>query len=696
MSLGKALSFEDGSGRFVLAFLLRVMGQIHQLPELLINQIAAGEVVERPASAVKELVENSLDAGAKKIIIEVNGGGDNFLRITDDGCGMDSSDAVLAFERHATSKISTTDDLFTIHTLGFRGEAIASISAVSLMTLQTKKRGDLEGTLVIAEGGKISKIQPVGVPEGTQIEVQNLFFNTPARKKYLKNDSTEYQHIVDTVTGIALTFPHVSFRVVHDGKLVFDLPAVEDELSRIRAVFGKIITDDLVPVFYGHSQIHLKGFIGKPVLARSNRNYQYLFINNREVKSHVLGYAVKQSYATLLPKEKYPVFFLYFEIDPALVDVNVHPRKLEVRFRDEREIFSATTQACKRALETYVLAPNITGGVPVNYYAERKAQPLELRDSGAVDRELQISNDKLQITNDGVPAGRDDIFHGGGRVHSAPSARGWHVALAPASIQGSAHTGMGMESGSVPEAPTQVQNQAAAVATNTETLPISTAETVQQAMIFTSEFLGEKNPAGQERKHLEPIAALAQLNNSYILCRQSTALVIVDQHAAHERIRYTQIFEEFSRKKIETQTLAAPLQLELSSKEIALFEEHRELFVSLGFEAEPFGGKTFALHGVPSYLSGKDIRQAFLGMLDNCAAGSGSVEEQTAKALTYLACRSAVKFGDPLGWEEQVSLIEKLQTLDQPYTCPHGRPTMIVMSSDELKKRFGREYSGGY
>lgn len=602
------------------------------MPELLINQIAAGEVVERPASAVKELVENALDAGAKKIIVEVNGGGDSCLRITDDGCGMDSSDAVLAFERHATSKIFTTDDLFTIHTLGFRGEAIASISAVSLMTLQTKKRGDLEGTLVIAEGGKISKIQPAGVPEGTQIEVQNLFYNTPARKKYLKNDSTEYQHIMDTVTGIALTFPHVSFRVVHDGKLVFDLPAVEDELSRIRAVFGKTISDDLIPVFYGHSQIQLKGFIGKPVLARSNRNYQYLFINNREVKSHVLGYAVKQSYATLLPKEKYPVFFLYFEIDPALVDVNVHPRKLEVRFRDEREIFSATTQACKKALETHVLAPNITGGVPVNYYAERKAQPLELRDSGVKNQEVNVS----------------------------------------------ALTSEALVTVSASEAPVQAQDQAVAAATS---------ETVQQAMIFTSEFVGE-------RKNLEPIQALAQMNNSYILCRQGTALVIVDQHAAHERIRYTQIFEEFSQKKLETQTLATPFQLELSAKEISLLEANRELFLSLGFEVEPFGGKTFAIHGVPSYLSGKDIRQAFMGMLDDCLEGNANVEEQTAKALTYLACRSAVKFGDPLSREEQISLIEKLQTLDQPYTCPHGRPTMIVMNADELKKRFGREYSG--
>ncbi len=606
------------------------MGSIQQLPEHLINQIAAGEVVERPASVVKELMENALDAGAKKIILEVNGGGDEFMKITDDGSGMDASDAVLAFERHATSKIKTTDDLFNIHTLGFRGEAIASIASVAYVTLQTKKRGEMEGTLVVAEGGKINKIQPAGVPEGTQIEIQHLFYNTPARKKYLKNDSTEYQHIVDTVTGIALTFPQVSFRVVHDNKLVFDLPAVEDEFTRIRTLFGKNISDELIPVFYGHSQIQLKGFIGKPVVARSNRNFQYLFINRREVKSHVLGYAVKQSYASLLPKEKYPVFFLYFDIDPQLVDVNVHPRKLEVRFRDEREIFSATSQACKKSLETHVLAPNITEGAPADYYAERKAQPL-----------------KLNETAPDYQAG-------------------------PAEVAASAAT-------------------------------VLAGPVVQQAMSFSSEPAAEEKtmaqekataePPAQERKNLEPLTALAQLNNCYILCQQGGSLVIVDQHAAHERIRFTEIFREFSQKKLAKQTLIAPVQLELSTKEIALFEATRELFIQLGFEIEPFGGKTYSIHAVPSHLAQKDVGKAFTGLLDEFAEGRNNVEEQTAKALTYLACRSAVKFGDPLTSMEQKALVENLLTLDQPYTCPHGRPTMVTMSADELKKRFGRYYS---
>ena len=413
---------------------------------------------------------------------------------------------------------------------------------------------------------------------------------------------------------------------------------MEDEFTRIRSVFGKNIADDLIPVYYGHSQIQLKGYIGKPLIARSNRNFQYLFINHREVKSHVLGYAVKQSFTSLLPKEKYPVFFLYFEIDPQLVDVNVHPRKLEVRFRDEREIFSATTQACKKALETYVLAPNITHDAPENYYAERKAQPLKLHDA-------------TQAVNGEFAAGS-----------------GSAEAVSVAAVSGFAAV-----AGAAP------------------------AETVQQEMEFTRDSdLPSPVPAspGRERKNLDPIIALAQLNNSYILCQQGSSLVLVDQHAAHERIRYTEIFAEFSQKSLTTQALVSPFQIELSPQEIGIFEEYREIFQKLGFEIEPFGGKTYAIHAVPSHLGQKDIQKAFTGLLDEFSEGKNStIEEQSTRALTYLACRSAVKFGDPLAREEQAALIEKLQTMDQPYTCPHGRPTMIVMSADELKKRFGRDYS---
>lgn len=605
---------------------------IKPLPEFLINQIAAGEVVERPASVVKELVENGLDAGARHITVEVEGGGDTFLRITDDGSGMDPKDALLAFERHATSKIATTEDLFNIHTLGFRGEALASIASVSYMMLQTKQQGKLEGTLVSTEGGKMMKVKSVGVPEGTQIEVRQLFFNTPARKKYLKNPHTEFDHIANIVAGMALAFPGVGFKLIHDQKVVFDFPPVHEAFERIRALLGKAVADELIPVFYGHSQIQLTGYIGKPLIARSNRNLQYLFVNNREVRSHVLAYAAKQSFHSLIPKEKYPVFLFYFKIDPELVDVNVHPRKSEVRFKDEKEIFSIVTQACKKSLEKHVLMPNVDSNAAVNYYTDRQQQPLELKDSTAQKYESV-----------GAPVG-----------------------------------------------------MAATVSPDfTRPRPAS----IQDAMQFTKDFsddtaLPEQASASPNlRAQSQEITPLAQLDRSYILCQQGTSLLIIDQHAAHERIRYTELMAQMKTEEKSVQPLLDPFQIELSHAEARVLQNNFELLKNLGFEIESFGGNTFSVHAVPSNLQKLDLQKVLHGLIDELTKHEH--RDTTAlreRSLTFLACRSAVKFGDPLAPEEQRALVEKLVTLDLPYTCPHGRPTMITMSAEELKKRFGREY----
>ncbi len=645
------------------------MPSIKVLPEFLINQIAAGEVVERPASIVKELIENSIDAGAKRITVEVEGGGDEFLRITDDGHGMDAEDAVLALERHATSKIASTDDLFNIHTLGFRGEAIASIASVSYFTLQTKKTGALEGTLVMCEGGKIIKVKPVGVPEGTQIEIRQLFYNTPARKKYLKNPTTEFQHIVDMVIGVALAFHDVGFRLIHDGKVVFDLAPDADDFTRVRALLGKTIADELIPIFYGHSKIQLKGFIGKPLIARSNRNLQYLFVNHREVKSHVLSYAVKQSYHSLLPKEKFPVFLLYFELDPELVDVNVHPRKQEVRFKDEKEIFSIIAQACKKSLETHVLAPKIVSGDQLNYYHDRQQQSLELKDSG----DSYNGGNQSNSTEDVKDFARSLLQNSG----SVSEALTFTKELSGSMQNNGAGLGSaGFESGS---------NLGSNSATETANSPTAVLENATSLAYELS---------SQIRNQAEEIMPLAQLHNSYILCQQNGALVVVDQHAAHERIRYTELKLQLGKEVQATQSLLTPFQMELSYSEKEKLLMNLDLLKKLGFEIESFGGNTFSIHAVPAEMAKLDLQKVFHGLLDELSKDNGkaSLESLRERSLTYLACRSAVKFGDPLGMQEQVALIKKLMTLELPYTCPHGRPTMVTMSLEELKKRFGREY----
>lgn len=580
------------------------MANIKVLPEHLINQIAAGEVVERPASVVKELVENSLDAGATRITVEVAGSGEDLIRVTDDGMGMTEADARLAFERHATSKIATAEDLVRIQTLGFRGEAIASIASVAHMTLQTKKRGAMEGVSILCEGGELVKVKATGCPEGTQIEVRQLFYNTPARKKYLKNESTEYGHILNVLTGMALVNPGVAFRLVRDEKVVFDLPTTKDRLVRIRDLLGREVADSMIPVFYGHTQLKLEGFIGKPDIVRSNRRGQHLFVNGREVSSHVLSYAVKQAYHSLLPKEKHPAFVLFLQVDPEFVDVNVHPRKLEVRFSDEKAVFRAFLQASKHALEKHVLAPTFDA-------PERQHQTLlEDRPSEAVNMKVTVA-----------------------------------------------------------------------------TLP-QMEETRKKATPDREE------PVALERDDTDVLTPLAQMDNSYILCQQGKALVVVDQHAAHERIRYTDLLSEFEKKQKATQPLLTPAQFELAPAEINVLEANAELLGSLGFEIEPFGGNTYAVYGVPSSLVKEDAETMVRGIIDDLdnQAVKGDLQARKERALTFAACRSAVKFGDPLSMEEMKELCTRLMQLELPYTCPHGRPTMVTMTFDELEKRFGRDY----
>lgn len=592
------------------------MANIKVLPEHLINQIAAGEVVERPASVVKELVENSLDARPTRVTIEVHGGGDTLIRVTDDGSGMDVEDAKLTFERHATSKISRAEDLTNIHTLGFRGEAIASIASVSYMTLQTKKRGEMEGTFILSEGGKLVKVKAMGCPEGTQIEVKQLFYNTPARKKYLKNDSTEYGKILEMVTGIALANPAVAFKLVRDDKIVFDLAATNELQIRIRELLGREVADNLIPVFFGHSQMQLEGFIGKPLLARSNRKGQYLFVNGREVSSHVLSYAVKQAYYSLIPKEKHPIFVLFLNLDPELVDVNVHPRKLEVRFSDEKAVFSAFIQASKKALEKHVLAPSF------EEMPERQHQTL-LEDRPATPIAMNVTVTTL---------------------------------------------------------PTD------------EKPPTPIEERNPQNDLFVS----EHESTAIERGTVEELVPLAQMDNSYILCQQGNSLVVMDQHAAHERIRYTELLEQYDKKEKSTQPLLVPVQCDFSPAEIHVLESNAQLFADMGFEVEPFGGNTYSIFGVPSLLVQEDPLAVIRGIIDdlNNQSVKGDLQQRKERALTFAACRSAVKFGDPLSMEEMIALCKRLMQLKLPYTCPHGRPTMVTMTFDELEKKFGRDYKG--
>jgi len=578
------------------------MSIIKVLSENLVNQIAAGEVVERPASVVKELVENSIDAGADKITIEVKDAGKTLIRISDNGKGMTKEDLKLAIQRHATSKIADESDLWKISTMGFRGEALASIASVSKMNIRSKMENDIAGNEIKIEASSVISENEIGMSQGTQIEVENLFYNTPARQNYLKKDSTELNHISSLLNTIALAKPGIAFKLIHNDKTVFDLPRVTDLISRISDIFGKSTADAMLPIFYGGSEFQLGGFIGKPLLSRSTTQHQYVFVNGRPIQHYLLANRIKAAYHSMLMEDKKPVFLLNIKIDPALIDVNVHPRKLEIRFEDQQTIVRIIYSAVKTALDKANLIPK-----------------------GFTESRNYMS--------DSFPKKEAKAFSFG-----------------------------------IPK------------------------NTVPQAIDFTKNIMQGRAPMNLE-ENIPSIKSITQIANSYIVAEDESGLVLIDQHAAHERVRYEELMNQFENQEKSVQPLLVPQEMELSTDEINLINENKEIFEKLGFEIEEFGGKTFVINAVPTCLSGEDLDPVIKGVLDDIKnhKSPSNMQGRIEEILTYMSCRSAIKFGQTLSLEEMQVLIDQMQELKRPFTCPHGRPTMISLTLSELEKMFGRK-----
>lgn len=593
------------------------MSVIKILSGNLVNQIAAGEVVERPASVVKELVENSIDAGSANIVVEVKTAGKTLIKITDNGFGMTKEDLQLAIKRHATSKISEEKDLWNIHTMGFRGEAVPSISSVSQFTIRSKTKDDLAGFEINCDGGEIVKTAEVGMSVGTCVEVRSLFFNTPARQKYLKQDSTELGHITALLNTIALARPDIAFKFIHNEKVLFDFSKSTDLISRVADIFGKTTADAMLPVFYGGSDFKIDGFIGKPVLSRSTSQHQYFFVNGRPIQHFLLANTIREAFHSMLMENKKPVFIVNINIDPSLVDVNVHPRKLEVRFADQQAIIKVLYNAVKTVLEKHDLAPM------------------------AFTESRRYMSDNFSTD---TPGRRPYV---GPKADNRP-----YISPQKSSIQ--------------------------------------------DAMSFTKNFLleresqplqssGEDNHAG--------LKSISQIADSYIVAESDDGLVLIDQHAAHERVRYEELMDQFENGNKSVQPLLVPMQLEFTDQEAIIIEKEREIFQSLGFEISPFGGRTFIINAVPSFLSGEDVDGVVKGVLDDIINEKSPTKFQgkSEAIIHYMACRSAIKFGQKLSLPEMQALIMKLEKLKRPYTCPHGRPTMIKLTLSELEKMFGRK-----
>jgi DNA mismatch repair protein MutL len=620
------------------------MGRIRLLSETVASQVAAGEVVERPTSVVKELIENSIDAGARKIDTMIRRGGISLVRVIDDGCGMDRDDALLSLERHATSKIRSAADLQAVATLGFRGEALPSIASVSRFRLTTREAHAVAGTEIIVNGGKLDVVRDGGEAPGTQVEVRSLFYNLPARRKFLRSENTESRNIEHQIHLQAIGHPQIGFSFLRDDRVLFQLPAAATLGDRIRDLYGIELFQRLVEVANSNShKVRITGFIGQAGLSRQSRTQQLVFVNGRAIESSVVTAGIREGYHTALMKGQYPVTFLFLELDPAAVDVNVHPAKREVRFRDPTAVREAIARCVQQTLEAGRVAWQQRFRAPASSPAgvSGKASPdLRLRPEIAAPIESHRELPSL-----------DQALAGGG-LSAVALAKAGDAGQSPASeIVGPAHR----RSDSVGNAPA-LQQQA--------------------------------NKAAQQQFQI--IGVLSKL---YVLMENADGLVLVDQHAAHERILFEELRRRMEEQGVPTQKLLLPQTFDVPPRDADWIERNVSVLQRMGIGIESFGPGTFKIDSVPSFLSVSDPAQFMRKVIDDLKSAGNSAsamrlgEEMIAKSV----CRHAVKANDPLRYPEVEKLIRDLLDCDLPYCCPHGRPTMIQISLAELEKKFGRK-----
>ena len=601
------------------------MSRIRLLPEILASQVAAGEVIERPASVVKELVENSIDAGARKIEVSVRRGGTSMIRVVDDGCGMDRDDALLSLERHATSKIRTSADLAAIATLGFRGEALPSIASVSRFRLTTREPGAVAGTEIIVSGGRIETVRDGGEAPGTQIEVRSIFYNLPARRKFLRSENTESRNLEHQLHLQATGHPEIAFVFVRDERVVFQLPAAPSLVARIRDLHGKDLVDRLLTVEEsgnGPAKIRIRGLIGQAGVSRQTRAQQLVFVNGRAIESPVLSAALREGYHTALMKGQFPVTFLFLDLDPAAVDVNVHPAKREVRFRDPNSVREAVVEAVRRTLES--------GRRDWQQQFQRPSAPS-----------LPVQQEKLSPP----PPIEQRQFVETEVRRVVPSRSG------------------GGETARVPET----------------------------AGITDPEY--NRDEAIDVARSSQQFQIIGVLNKLYVLMENQDGLVLVDQHAAHERILFEELRRRMEEQGVPSQRLLLAQTFELAPRDAEWVERNAATLQKMGIGIEPFGRNAFKIDSLPTFLDVSDpvtfMRKVIDG-LKSASNGSSAMrlgEEMIAKTV----CRHAVKANDPLRYLEVEKLITDLLECDLPYCCPHGRPTMIQISHAELEKKFGRK-----
>ena len=679
------------------------MGRIHVLSENVANQIAAGEVVERPASVVKEMLENSLDAGANRIKISVEAGGKKLIQITDNGSGMVRDDAMLAFERHATSKIKNAEDLLSVATLGFRGEALPSIASVSRLRLETRAAEEPSGTVIEINGGKMARVEEAGLPAGTSITVRDLFFNTPARKKFLKSESTELSHIASLVTQYALAHPDKHFELHSATNAMLVAPPVAGHSERVYQVFGKETLDQLIPVAArqalehvglpqpppwrkkaefedeqapkdpGEMRIH--GFVSKPEIQKLNRNSIFIFVNGRLIRDRRVQHALTEAYRNIIPPTVYPVVLLFLELPAAEVDVNVHPSKTEVRFRQQTAVHDFVRDSVRGALMKARPVPQFVAEIKAHATASQALSPGALTpgaDWNASEEGLSASGSRLPELSE---AG------GGSFGLQAP-------ALAPVSARLQFEGGIAVEGNAA--IPVARGLESVPLAPNlAPSLPRQNFEAVPDHGCSPALDVSEEEPTLSALGTLRP---LGQIRNSFILAVNEDGLWIVDQHVAHERVLFERVLKQRAAMKVECQRLLMPIVLELTPAQQAVFREISDELMRNGFEAEPFGARSVAVKAAPAGVDTAAVEHMLHELLDQISSEEQSLnlEKIRTRIAASIACHAAIKVNMPLEQNKMGWLLAELAKTDHPMSCPHGRPVVLRYSVKDIQKAFKR------
>ena len=705
------------------------MAEIQVLDSKTIDQIAAGEVVERPASVVKELVENACDAGATAVTVEIKDGGPTFIRVTDNGSGIEKEQVKKAFFRHATSKIRNAEDLSRIHSLGFRGEALSSIAAVAMVELITKTKDELTGVRYCIEGERERDFSEIGAPEGTTIIIRDLFFNTPARKKFLKTPATEGGYIADLMEHMALSRPDVSFTFQQNRQTRFSTSGSGDLKEVVYRIYGREIAKEVFPFSAEENGLKAEGFLGTPLLVRPNRNFEFFFVNNRYIKSQILSKGLESGYQRYLMQHKFPMAYLHLKIDAEAVDVNVHPSKMEVRFSDNRAVFDFLEKHVKEALHSREM-------IPVVSLSDIKQPAPETKKETAVQLAERLIKDAPASSRPGTVK-ESAAFYGAKTAQKQPAPEKGGKPEKPKndliSQQKPAASGA-QKTAEIPEilekpktsetdmvnstdavnnadnANNNTNNKSSNNINHTSTPSALPPQPFEKARLSEAvdkrqrEYAAEKEADTAEAKQMnlfeeklltkkavDEYRIIGQVFDTYWIASYQDKMILIDQHAAHEKVRYERLIRKFQEGKVESQNLLPPVIVTLTGAEASLLAQYEDYFAQLGFEIDSFGGSSYALRAVPCDLYGHCSAEFLQEVLNELSAGQRpGTPAAVAERIATMACKAAVKGNNRMSTAEMQELLQQLLTLDNPYHCPHGRPTMIVMTKQELERKFKR------